>query len=54
MSDNQKIICPDCQAEIEKPAEAEIGEILECRECGTEVELLSIAPLKYRELVEEK
>jgi lysine biosynthesis protein LysW len=31
-----------------------IGDILECQECGTEVEILSINPLKYRELIEEK
>lgn len=50
---NNKVICPDCQAEI-KSETMSIGDILECHECGTEVEILSINPLKYRELIEEK
>ena len=55
MEDNSnKIICPDCGAEIKKSETAEVGDILECGECGTEVELLSLDPLKYSELVEEK
>ncbi len=54
MSDtNNKVICPDCQSEI-KAESMLVGDILECGECGTEVEILSINPLKYRELIEEK
>lgn len=54
MSDtNNKVICPDCQSEI-KAETMLVGDILECQECGTEVEILSIDPLKYRELIEEK
>lgn len=49
-----KIICPDCEAEIECARDVEIGDILECKECGTEVEILSIEPFKYGELIEEK
>jgi len=49
-----KIICPDCKAEIVYKIGLEVGDILECSECGTEVEILSLKPLKYDELVEEK
>ena len=48
-----KIICPDCQTEI-KVEKVEVGDILECQECGTEVEITSVEPLKYAQLVEEK
>ncbi|MBU4210592.1 lysine biosynthesis protein LysW [Patescibacteria group bacterium] len=51
---NNKIICPDCKSEIKKTGKMEVGDILECSECGTEVEILSLKPLKYGELVEEK
>ena len=54
MANQNPIICPDCQTEIKKNETAEVGDILECPECGTEVELLSLDPLKYSELVEEK
>jgi len=54
MEDNKKIICPDCQTEILVKEKKEVGDILECNECGTEVEILSLDPLKYEELFEEK
>jgi len=54
MSDtNNKVICPDCGSEI-KGKDLSVGDILECEECGTEVEILSLKPLKYGELIEEK
>ncbi len=31
-----------------------VGDVLECQNCGCEVEVLSVEPLKYRELLEEK
>ena len=54
MKDNKKIICPDCQAEVSVKGKEEVGDILECEECGTEVEILSLNPLTYEELYEEK
>lgn len=54
MTDNQKIICPDCQSEIQPIEGMVVGEILECLECGTEVEIVSLEPLKCQELIEEK
>lgn len=54
MEENKKIICPDCGAEIKAEEGYLVGDILECEECGTEVEILSLEPLKYSELVEEK
>jgi lysine biosynthesis protein LysW len=49
-----KIICPDCQTEIKNEGDLLIGDIVECQECGTEVEITSLEPLTYRELIEEK
>ena len=51
---NMKIMCPDCNAEIPALVGMVVGDILECGECGTEVEIQSLEPLTYRELVEEK
>lgn len=52
--ETKKIICPDCNSDI-KPLEGMVvGDILECAECGTEVEIQSLDPLTYRELLEEK
>lgn len=49
-----KIICPDCKIEIKLKKGSNIGDIVECAGCGTEVELLSLDPLRYEELLEEK
>ncbi len=49
-----KLVCPDCQAEIKWEGELNLGDIVECQECGTEVEILSVEPLKYCELIEQK
>lgn len=51
---NDKVVCPDCKSEIKLTEETMVGDIVECQECGTEVEIISLKPLKYRELVEEK
>ena len=51
---DNKIICPDCKSEIAKPETMVVGDIVECQECGTEVEIQSIEPLVYGELIEEK
>jgi alpha-aminoadipate carrier protein LysW len=51
---NEKVICPDCQSEIKLSENLMVGDILECGECGTEVEITSLNPFKYRELIEEK
>jgi lysine biosynthesis protein LysW len=53
-SDDAKIICPDCKIEIPRLEGMVVGDILECPTCGTEVEILSLDPLKYQELIEEK
>lgn len=52
--DDSKIVCPDCGSEVVKIEGMVVGDILECVECGTEVEITSLEPLTYRELVEEK
>ncbi|MDP3888699.1 MAG: lysine biosynthesis protein LysW [bacterium] len=46
--------CPDCQAEVKIPNEAPVGEILECLNCGAEMELISLDPLEVSLIEEEK
>lgn len=53
-AEEKKVICPDCGEIIEMSGDVQVGDILECQECGTEVEILSLDPLKYSELIEEK
>ncbi|MCF7856790.1 hypothetical protein K9N08_04620 [Candidatus Gracilibacteria bacterium] len=47
------IICPDCEYKIEhEPTEP--GEVVECENCGCEVLITSLDPLKYEPVDEEK
>jgi lysine biosynthesis protein LysW len=47
------ITCPDCHSKIEhEPFEA--GEVVECENCGCEILLTSLSPLKYEPVDEEK
>ncbi len=35
-------LCPDCEAEIEVPKDAMIGEIVSCPDCGLDLEVVEI------------
>lgn len=48
------ITCPDCQTVITLEENVTVGDIIECPECGTEVEITSINPLTFREIIETK
>ena len=37
-----KVKCPDCDAELDVPADTEKGEILSCPGCGLELEVKKI------------
>ena len=44
--------CPVCGAEITRPDDAVVGELLECNDCGTELEVVSLDPFKIEEAPE--
>ena len=54
MNSQKKINCPDCKVEIILSEGVAVGDIVECQECGTEVEITSLEPLTYREIIETK
>jgi len=37
--------CPECGAELDLPADAEVGEIVDCGTCGAELEVVSGEPV---------
>ncbi|KKS98710.1 MAG: hypothetical protein UV73_C0001G0231 [Candidatus Gottesmanbacteria bacterium GW2011_GWA2_43_14] len=55
-SQNQiaKFVCPECNNPLVKDREIKIGILLECPSCGTEIEVVSVNPLKLAPLEEEK
>jgi alpha-aminoadipate carrier protein LysW len=46
--------CPNCDAEIVFEDDAEEGELIECPECGVELEIVTLDPAKVQEAPEEE
>ena len=44
--------CPVCGGEVPTEAEVVIGELLTCPDCGSELEVLEVSPLKLGEAPE--
>ena len=50
----KKIACPDCKEEVEIMENSEVGEIVECLNCGSEMEIINLDPLEVSLIEEEK
>jgi len=51
----KKVICPDCHEPVEiKEENPKVGEIIECENCGAEIEITSLEPLSVSLIEEEK
>ena len=52
---NQTPLCPECDADVEIPADAMENELVSCADCGTELEIMSLDPveLEFAPEVEE-
>jgi len=49
------VVCPDCCAPLKfDPKTLSVGDILECQNCGTESEVISLEPIKLQIVEEEK
>ena len=44
--------CPVCGAEVEIGSDVVKGELLECDDCGTELEVVAVDPVKLQEAPE--
>ena len=44
--------CPVCDAEIKIDSDTVIGEIIECPDCGSELEVTSLDPVNFSEAPE--
>jgi len=44
--------CPVCGAEVSPGDDAVKGELIECDDCGSELEIVSLDPLKLEEAPE--
>lgn len=46
--------CPICAAEVELPEDTLQGELIECNDCATELEVKEIKPYKLEEAPKEE
>lgn len=44
--------CPVCDADVNVAADATVGELLTCSDCGTELEVTALEPLAVEEAPE--
>ena len=47
-----KTVCPVCEAEVKIADGTVVGELLDCSECGTELEVTSTDPIAIQEAPE--
>lgn len=45
-------VCPVCEADVKLAEGTVVGELLDCSECSTELEVTSIEPVKIQEAPE--
>ncbi len=38
-------LCPECDAQVDIPADAMENELVACLECGAELEIMGLAPI---------
>ena len=48
------MLCPDCQIELKFDNNAYVGQILDCENCGAEMEIKSIEPFEIVLIEDEK
>jgi alpha-aminoadipate carrier protein LysW len=46
--------CPECAANVSLPDDPVVGEIVQCAECGVELEAVSQDPWKFARAPEEE
>ncbi len=46
--------CPDCGGRVQVPADAEVGEVVECLQCAAPLELVATRPLTLVPFDEEE
>jgi len=46
--------CPDCEIAIPLPEELHVGQIIDCENCGAELEIKSTEPLEFELIEDEK
>jgi alpha-aminoadipate carrier protein LysW len=44
--------CPECDAEVQVDEEADKGDIVECADCGTKLEVVGLDPIELDVAVE--
>jgi alpha-aminoadipate carrier protein LysW len=54
MSSVMTAVCPECEASVKLTPNVEKGEILQCAECGAELEVFGTDPVELRLAPEEE
>lgn len=50
---NVRVTCPECDAEVDLPDDAEVNDMVSCEECGLDLEIINMNPPEV-EIAEEE
>lgn len=50
----EKAACPECGADVELGSKVEKGEIVQCSDCGSDLEVMSVSPVELALAPEEE
>lgn len=50
----EKATCPECGADVELSDNVEKGEIVQCGDCGAELEVVAVSPIELALAPEEE
>jgi alpha-aminoadipate/glutamate carrier protein LysW len=46
--------CPECEAEVQVDEDTDKGDVVECDDCGTQLEVVGLDPIELDVAVEEE
>lgn len=46
------VVCPECDNPLDMEDDVDIGETVQCEECGAELEVVSIDPIEFSPIEE--
>ncbi len=46
--------CPECGGELSLPEDAFVGEVVDCANCGAEIKVVGVDPLRVEPFEEEE
>lgn len=47
-------VCPECEADVQVDEDADKGDLVECQDCGAQLEVVGLDPIELDVAIEEE